>query len=627
MFLIKLTVLNNKSCKKVILEPSKTEPEVFIGVNDCGKTTILKSLDVFFDDKKSLYFTREDQQKSDLSNSPLDRAEINVILSENLYPDLFEYSGNIIAVICQFELEENDVDEEFQNNSKNNHLKWGIDDNKLILMRLFHNPEMGQQNFTGYYLVTRDYENNGEYLELWGKSAKELIDLKKKFQVSDQDIKNVNETGRYKNIENIEAIYSKITLEKRWAKYNDFSKDKIFLPSFKYLDWNFTLKELEEMATEAMNKVTEPLLQEIKGLVSMKQVEAVDGVNAEFEKMMGDLKNDLPQCIKRISSSVFFNVNQKVTDIKLEKENIDGEIHIDNQGDGIKRQIWFALLKWRSKLSVGENKTNKYIWCFDEPETHLYPAAQRQLFDVCKEMCKKEFQILLSTHSTVFIDRAKIRNVNQISLREGYTVIDNSIEVEDIFDCLGIQNSDFLFFDKFLAVEGPTEYELIPYLYKLKNGRSLFEDGIQVVNLKGKSQCKNNKEILESILHTFQKVNDKIYYLFDNDTGIVASDKIFLSGTYDLEDSISNKIWINFVKNNCNMDITDQILNDEIRSKLENKQDKKFHKLLSGYVSSKVGDEMYLPSKSDCGNLLTQCIIDVADIPEQINDLFTVLKS
>lgn len=626
MFLTKLIIINNKSCRKVILEPSKNEPEILIGINDCGKSTILKSLDLFFDEKKKFNFIKEDQQKNDLSNSPLNNLEINKVLEENGYPNFFKYSGDIILVICKFEIEENDLkNDEFQESSKNAHLKWSIIGNEITLMRVSHNFMPETQNLSGYYLLTNDYQYNERYLELWNETSKGLTEIKKKFNIESKDVDNKNNTGRLKNIESIEAIYKKIsTLEMKWSKYNDFSKDKAFYPNFKYLDWNFSLKELEDIATEAMNKVTEPLLQEIKQLVSKKQSEAIIGVNNEFVIMMGGLKDDLPKCIKKISSSVFFNVSQKITDIKLEKENVDGEINIDNQGEGIKRQIWFALLKWRSKLISNENKSNKYIWCFDEPETHLYPAAQRQLFETLKEMCSNEFQILLSTHSTIFIDRTKINDVKQVTLESGYSTFYKSDSSTDLFNCLGIKNSDFLFFDKFLAVEGFTEYDLIPHLYQLKYFKSLLNDGIQIINLKGEAQYINNKSILENILSDFQKTSDKVFYLFDNDTGL-SGDNIFTSGIYDIEDSIKNSIWIEFIKDNCNVDITDDILNNEIRNKLENKKDKKFYKLLGDYVA--INYDKYLPSKSESGQLLSKYFKEIKDIPEQINNLFNVLNS
>lgn len=627
MFLSKFIILNNKSCKNINLALSKTELEVLIGINDCGKSTILKSLDVFFDEKKILCFLREDQQKSDLSNSPLDGELFSQALTENNFPSFHKYSGNIIGILCEFELEEADkTDAEFQESSKNTHLKWAIgDSNKIIILRVFHDNPIGSQSLSGYYLLTSDYKKDDVFVEAWNKTKDGLKKIRKELDVKDEDVTNENGKGRFKNIEEIRAIYKKVEddLKPEWFLYKDFSKDKVFFPSFKYLNWDFSLKDLEDMATEAMNEVTSPLLGEIKNLAITKQAEAIVGVNKKFEELMGDLKDELPASIKKISSSVFFNVSQKITDIKLTKENVDGEVHIDNQGDGIKRQIWFALLKWRSKMSASATKRNKYIWCFDEPETHLYPTAQRQLFSTFRDMCEGEFQVLLSTHSTVFIDRARINNINKVVLDNGYSVINKTDSIDDIFDCLGLQNSYFLFFDKFFAVEGPTEYELIPKLYKLKFGKTLSEDGIQLINLKGKSQCKNHKQILEDILSKFQKTDDKIYYLFDADTGIANGSNICTAGTYDIEDSIPNNIWIKFVKDNCGIDITESILNDEIRAKLENNPDKKFYKLLKDYVANNLVDHKYLPSKGiDSGSLLAGCFTNKDEIPGCVNTFF-----
>jgi len=601
------------------LSPSKNEPEVLIGINDCGKSTILKSLDIFFDEKKNLSFSREDQQKSDLSNSPLKEEEFNQMLIKNNYPSIGRYTGDVIGILCEFEIEATDIEDvEFQDNSKNLHLKWAIgDSNKIVMLRLFNNTD-DDSSLSGYYLIAKDYKKDGVSVEAWNKTKTDLKKICESFDVKNEDIINENGKGPFKNIEEIRSIYKKVEsdLIDQWSKYKDFSKDKNFFPNFKYLDWTFSLEDLEDMATEAMNEVTSPLLKQIKDLVFKKQEEAIDGVNKKFEEIMGDLKNELPKSIKKISSSVFFKVDQKITDIKLSKENVDGEVHIDNQGDGIKRQIWFALLKWRSKIVAGERKRNKYIWCFDEPETHLYPLAQRQLFSTFRDMCANEFQILLSTHSTVFIDRTRISDVNQVVLDSGYSVINKSGSVDDLFSCLGVKNSDFLFFDKFLAVEGFTEYQLVPYLYKLKYGKTLFEDGIQIINLKGKSQCKNNKQILETILTDFQKIDDKIFYLFDNDTGI-----------YDIEDSISNKIWIKFLKDNCDIEITEDILNNDIRSKLENKTDKKFYNLIENYVARNVKSGKYLSSKGSLGFLLSKCYDDAIDIPEAIDKLFVKINS
>jgi len=626
MFLSKFIILNNKSCKSVNILPSKMEPEIFIGINDCGKSTLLKSLDVFFDEKKSLLFRQEGQEKSDFSNSPLNKETFNQILEEQGYPAFKKYAGNIIGILCEFEVEEADkTDIAFQENAKNAHLKWAIGDSeKIIILRIFHDGSGTDSDLSGYYLLTNDYKKDDNFINAWCKTKKELKEIRQELDVKDEDVDNENGTGPFKNIEEIRAIYKKVETEliPNWFIYKDFSKDKTFFPNFKYLDWDFSLNDLESMATDAMNEVTNPLLEEIREVALVKQTKAIGKVNDKFEEIMGDLKDELPVNIKKISSSVFFNVNQKITDIKLTKENVDGEIHIDNQGDGVKRQIWFALLKWRSRLQSDESSRNKYIWCFDEPETHLYPEVQRQLFGTFCDMCKNEFQVLLSTHSTIFIDRTKIDTINKVVLQDGYSKINKIKDVDDIFGCLGLQNSDFLFFNKFLAVEGPTEYELIPRLYKLKFNRSLIEDGIQMINLKGKPQAKNYKNILEDIFVKFQKTEDKIFYLFDSDTDVEAKDNIYTVGKYDLEDSISNYIWIKFIEKRCELRMDDNIL-DNIRSKMKNNSQDKFYNLVRSYVANKGKSDKYLPKKgAESGFLLAECFDKIEEIPEELNKLF-----
>ena len=65
--------------------------------------------------------------------------------------------------------------------------------------------------------------------------------------------------------------------------------------------------------------------------------------------------------------------------------------------------VWFSLIKAKSESSE-EGTDNKFIWAFDEPETHLYPSAQRELFDILKKIfghsCR-EVQLTSSVHPPV----------------------------------------------------------------------------------------------------------------------------------------------------------------------------------------------------------------------------------
>jgi predicted ATP-dependent endonuclease of OLD family len=49
MYLKKIIIFNYKSCQKIELDLIKDDPLVLIGINDCGKSTILRAIDLLFD--------------------------------------------------------------------------------------------------------------------------------------------------------------------------------------------------------------------------------------------------------------------------------------------------------------------------------------------------------------------------------------------------------------------------------------------------------------------------------------------------------------------------------------------------------------------------------------------------
>src|SRR5690606_4744278 len=105
----------------------------------------------------------------------------------------------------------------------------------------------------------------------------------------------------------------------------------------------------------------------------------------------------------------------------------------------------------KSKAESSEKSNiNNYIWAFDEPETHLYPSAQREFFDILRNISKDNVQTLISTHSTVFVDKSKIKTISSVSQEDdGYSTINYCKDVDTIHESLGVKNSDFLFYDKF----------------------------------------------------------------------------------------------------------------------------------------------------------------------------------
>jgi putative ATP-dependent endonuclease of OLD family len=638
MYLKELIIVNYRSCKKLIIEFQKDEPNIFIGINDCGKTTILKSLGLLLDDKTSFNSLKENSSKKDFSNSPLSEEEFNNIFNSKNLP-LIPYTGNESIVIGNFIIEDNDIDESNQSYYSNLFL-WTVEKNNsncISIARIFYS----NSSVVTTYLLTKDkIEKDGEIgFELWNSNATDLSRRIRENNITSEEIENVNTTGRFSNLEKMRAIYSKSNLQDYWASFKFDKGDKATFPIFRYLDWNCSLDDIKKTATDAMATKIESHIKPLKESASEISKKVEDEINKQLEELKDSIGDILPN-ITALKTKVNINVQESVTDILINKDNSDGDIHIDLQGEGIKRQIWFALIKAGAFASMEMGISNKkFIWAFDEPETHLFPSAQRNLFEIIKEVSKTNVQSLISTHSTVFIDKSKLNTIRNVSLNgESYTCYCECKSVDEIFESLELRNSDFLFYDRFLVIEGDTEAYLIPALYKLYKGKSLENDNIQLINLTGKNKWLESKKALEGVLNGFKKSLEYVVYIFDNDMKADLGDsaitnKMFFVGNQDVEDSISNDVWIAIVseitENKVNLKIEEiEKLKTEISESKDIKNELKFFKKLDVLVRKKMSDEsgeqvtwQILPSK---GNDLAQLIIKHLD---SIDKISTEIKS
>ena len=626
MYLSDLVVINYRSCRKVHIKLEHDYPNVLIGINDCGKSTVLQAMGLLLNPKAKFNFVSEDKKKSDISNTPLAEQEFNNCLAELGLP-LMPYKQRRCLIIGRLVVEPSDINDD-NRGDLSNHLKWVAsksEDNSLWLAKSFEEDEQK----TIIYLLSPDTE---DALSIYNEKDASLRRKKTEMGIGDEEVINVNRAGRFASIELIAAIYGRYQIAPRWAEY---SLDKKFWLEYRYLDWNITLEQLNQFTNDVVSQKINNEIELASRFAKRQATKAQTVVNAELVQLTNSLRGDLSN-IRSLQANVSFQINTSITDLLIEKENSDGAVHLDSQGDGVKRQLWFALMKWSAMKSIEEGDTDtKFIWCFDEPETHLYPKAQREFFEIIKSVSVTNVQSVISTHSTVFIDRAKLKSINKFDLQGGYSQFSKCATVDDIYQSLQIKNSDFLFYDRFLVVEGDTERVLIPYLYELKNGRSLQVDNIQLINLGGKDKRIENKRILESIIDDFRKeTSGRIVYLLDKDAiddftpAELGMQNISFLGKQDLEDVIAAEVWQSMVS-----ELTDARVNltvEEINLLKEqipvagngvrlNQNQKFYHKLrhLVDLKASSAGLEIgrVLPTKgSESGKLLCKHIISLDQV-------------
>lgn len=218
-------------------------------------------------------------------------------------------------------------------------------------------------------------------------------------------------------------------------------------------------------------------------------------LNREIEKV----KNTLTKQHDRLKSvsvlpSIDFTKSVGASDLQIDLG--EGERPLDQFGDGTKRRMWMGLLEWERETTQS-NVSGGVIRLYDEPDINLHYEAQRKLFKNIYESVanpRLHTQCFVCTHSVPLIDRAPSRAINLIrhngSSSRNIRRIASTDDGDEIINFLneigrtiGLTNTAILYERGFLVVEGETENDSIPILYRTLYGRSMTEDGIVIINL------------------------------------------------------------------------------------------------------------------------------------------------
>lgn len=155
------------------------------------------------------------------------------------------------------------------------------------------------------------------------------------------------------------------------------------------------------------------------------------------------------------------------------------------------------------------------IYAIEEPENHLYPRKQKELFDHFKRL-SKETQIIICTHSPVFAARSDICGVYLVSRDDsGNTKIEavNESNVDRVIDELGIRASYQFEFDNVVFVEGDDDVKIFNALAK-----RVVQDADTTIGFIDAGGWNNMDYYANARILTTKRVKVGISAIFDGDT-------------------------------------------------------------------------------------------------------------
>lgn len=206
-------------------------------------------------------------------------------------------------------------------------------------------------------------------------------------------------------------------------------------------------------------------------------------------------------------------------------------------GTGEQQVLLMAFAKAYMEVFTNEN----FVLIIEEPEAHLHPLAQKWLKEYIVDMCTNGIQVIISTHSTEFIDAEyldglvriykenKITKAIQLSKEDLYSyciscgVPSTITSPENIVDFYNTKlfpdQLKGMFAETIVLVEGATEFFALP-IYLKRIGFSLAENGIEIINCRG-------KDSIPLFWRLFTAFGYKCFFIFDGDKKTIENTRTF----------------------------------------------------------------------------------------------------
>lgn len=320
-------------------------------------------------------------------------------------------------------------------------------------------------------------------------------------------------------------------------------------------------------------------------------------------------------------------------------------------GDGTKRRMFMGILDWERTVTLEQASKSArlptVIRGYDEPDTNLHYEAQRLMYQTISDIVNAKnsnTQAILCTHSLTMIDRAPTKSIRLFRLADsGQTTVDQlqtdqDPEVEKFLKELslelGITNSIMFYERCFILVEGPTESNALPMLYKRLYGYSPIEDGIRIIATGGNSGV---SEFLKLLLYNRKELllifvdkdceTEKSAKLRPTQLKTIGFDEEFINnrvlfiGDKEFEDAFSNSAIVHCLQGNYSKsDDSAAWKEDEIEPL---RSEPKFSTALQKII----WEHANLPfRKPEFGRAISEtCQLD--EIPQEIRDLFVLARS
>jgi len=438
---MKLTTLKLKNFRnyKDLTEIRIDDLTCIIGKNDIGKSTILESLNSFFND---------DIEKTDLSvNSENDLIEITCVFED--------FKENLIL--------DSSVETTLQNESLLNQ------NNLLEIKKTF---KIGATISKATYIICL-HESDERIQNILSLKSSPLKALAAELNI---DLTGVNKT---KNPPIRKAIKDSLNSEKSLIELKiDGSLDTennlkaIWTKLRSYLPI-YTLFKVDKTIDDKDKDVQDPMKQAIKETLAIPEIkELLDKIEISIKEKSTEVADKTIEKLKEIDASLAEKMKSdfnklpswdKIFDLTLLNEQ---NVPLNKRGSGVKRLVLLSFFQAQAEKKMVENSSPSIIYAIEEPETAQHPNHQQILINSFIRLSQtNNTQVLFTTHSSNLVREIPMESLIYIYKNEENTnVVEYGIDLEKnelneetlqkIINTLGVLPNPTDKVSKLLFVEG-----------------------------------------------------------------------------------------------------------------------------------------------------------------------------
>ncbi|WP_270565084.1 ATP-binding protein [Clostridium beijerinckii] len=403
-----------------------SEMNVIIGKNDVGKSTIMDSLEIFFNGD-----AKDSQVKIEID-------DLNVNCNEN----------KEIKIACCFSV---DTEEEILVDTTNRtNLKEEYLFNKEGLLEIVKVWNCSKSKINSSDLKISLIANYPNIFEEPLINCK-IKDLKKRLDDIKDEVLNYETINKTKSAEIRKALYDyyikddktelqevEIDLSKEDAK-NIWSSVKTNLPLF-------FLFQSDRNNTDSDSEVQNPLKIATKNAL------------ADMEKVLNDVKKQVEEQVKKIGEKTIEKLKELdesiaqnlKTELKLKPWDsvfsfdliADNNIPLNKRGSGVRRLMLLSYFRAEAERIIQESTVKDIIYAIEEPETSQHPDYQKMIIESLIDISKdNRHQIVLTTHTP---EIAKMVDIEQLIFikKDEFNIpkIENDMDtkIKNIIGSLGI---------------------------------------------------------------------------------------------------------------------------------------------------------------------------------------------